>query len=739
MQSKRMLCALAAGAALAAAGPATAGAAVQVGSSGWQWGNPLPQGNTIRSMSFAGLTGYATGDFGTLLKTVDGGATWSGLSVGSFQNLTTVQALNDKTVIAGGGCVARRSDDGGQTFSRVAFVPSEAKCKQPLVSLSFVDPKTGWLLLADGTVTQTSDGGDTYTQRTAVPGTSAAGGGATPTDVSFISATTGFAISSEGKIYQSTDAGQSWKVVQDTKRKIYDITFVDALHGFAVGQAGLFMRTADGGATWTPKDVGAGAQDLTGIRCADLNLCIMATASGTQLVRTPDAGETATLVTPSTDKIFAAAFASPTQVAAAGANGASVVSVDGGLNFAAVGGRLTGKYSLIRAGGQQGTAFAPGDNGSLAVTADGGKTWARGNVATSEDVRDVSFPSAQTGYALDTDGGVFKTTNGAVAWKTLDTGTTAPANAIFAPDANTVLTIGGRGVRRSTDGGDSFSQVSGKPVVKVPLDNVDRAGSAIVAWGSQDVIMSTDKGKTWRAVTKPGKYKKFGRKRVNRLSVNVVDFVSAKAGFLLDDNGRVWRTNNGGKSWKQLLGVGEDEFRGMAFSSASAGYLVVPRFGDRTEESGFLMRTSDGGATWHPQFVINSAIKPFGIAAPGGGVDYLLGGDSALLSSTSGGDAGSSSTITLNKFTRKLRKRTKITITGKLTPAVSNQRVTVSYLRPGGLVWEHQTVNTAATGTFTTSWTVTKGANSFVAQWAGDFKSSGDGSPVLTVSVGKKK
>src|SRR4051794_31152828 len=149
MHAKRFIGALAAGAAVAAAGPASA--AVQVGSSGWQWGNPLPQGNTIRSMSFAGTTGFAAGDFGTLLKTTDGGVTWSGLSVGSFQNFTTVQALSPTTVIAGGGCVARRSDDGGQTFTRIAFTPKESKCPQPLVSLSFIDPKIGWLMLGDGT------------------------------------------------------------------------------------------------------------------------------------------------------------------------------------------------------------------------------------------------------------------------------------------------------------------------------------------------------------------------------------------------------------------------------------------------------------------------------------------------------------------------------------------------------------------------------------------------------------
>ena len=43
----------------------------------------------------------------------------------------------------------------------------------------------------------------------------------------------------------------------------------------------------------------------------------------------------------------------------------------------------------------------------------------------------------------------------------------------------------------------------------------------------------------------------------------------------------------------------------------------------------------------------------------------------------------------------------------------------------------------AANGSYTTSWRVGRGTTSFVAQWAGDFRSMGDGSPVLTVRVGR--
>lgn len=139
MKRLRLAGTLACAAGLLAALPAFAPASVQVGSSGWQWGNPLPQGNTVRAMSFAGTTGYAAGDFGTLLRTTDGGSTWSGLLSGTFTDLTTVQAIDGDSLFAGGGCVARRSDDGGATFRRVAFTPAESSCRQPLASGWFVN------------------------------------------------------------------------------------------------------------------------------------------------------------------------------------------------------------------------------------------------------------------------------------------------------------------------------------------------------------------------------------------------------------------------------------------------------------------------------------------------------------------------------------------------------------------------------------------------------------------------
>src|SRR3954447_22734710 len=101
--------------AIAAAGVMAAppGASVQVSQSGWQWGTPTPQGNTIRAMDFVQGRGYAIGDDGTALRTDDGGATWSGLATGTSQDLGRLQVVTPDVVVVlgGGGCVVRRSDD----------------------------------------------------------------------------------------------------------------------------------------------------------------------------------------------------------------------------------------------------------------------------------------------------------------------------------------------------------------------------------------------------------------------------------------------------------------------------------------------------------------------------------------------------------------------------------------------------------------------------------------------------
>src|SRR3954471_10783166 len=208
---KRVLVSMLAAAAVVAA---PASASVQVSQSGWQWGNPTPQGNTIRAMDFVAGRGYAIGDDGTALRTDDGGLTWSGLATGTSQDLTRVQAVTPDVVIVlgGGGCVVRRSDDGGKTFRKM-FVLAEINCPDKVAAEYFVSPQVGYLLLQDGNVLRTTDGGQTFGRGTAIPGTPASSGGGRglPADAIFTTPDAGLVFLAGANVaFRTTDAGASW-------------------------------------------------------------------------------------------------------------------------------------------------------------------------------------------------------------------------------------------------------------------------------------------------------------------------------------------------------------------------------------------------------------------------------------------------------------------------------------------------------------------------------------------------
>lgn len=578
MTAKRLLlvvvCVLAALAALPAAAPAS----VSVGQSGWFWGNPLPQGNTIAALDFFGNRGYAAGAFGTILRTDDAGATWSGLAAGTSADLSLLQVVNPDTVVIGGGCTLRRTEDGGKTFSRLPFTASEASCSSPMSALWFTAPKIGYLMLNDGTVLRTDDGGLTFSRRTAVPGTPVTGGTAKPATIRFTGTDVGVALthaSGAGRIYRTTDGGVSWTLVKSVDYGLNGVTFVDANIGYAVGDAAVrtpkpsateLLTTLDGGATWLESTMaeGTNAVDLSGIRCATVLRCVMTTTNGNQLLRTENAGVTVAAVSPATDPIRAAAFASASRVVAAGAFGTTVISDDAAQTFTPIGSRLSGSFSTLRraAGG---AVFALGRDGALAKSTDGGKTWSNGSVSTSDDVLDVAFPTNEVGFALDSSGTLLKTTNGGTSWSILNTGTSRAPRAVVALDTKRVLLIGPRGIRRSSDGGESFAAVTGKLVTGATLFRASGSGEKVVAGGSNILLGSTNGGKSWKKLARPSK-------------VGLADgALVGKTLFVLDTFGRVWRTTNDGRKWTELLGVGGAHGAAISFSTVRTGDVLLPR------------------------------------------------------------------------------------------------------------------------------------------------------------------
>ncbi|MDX6719579.1 MAG: hypothetical protein QOJ63_1833, partial [Solirubrobacteraceae bacterium] len=626
-------------------------ASVRVPLSGWNWGNPAPQGNALNAVDFVAGRGYAVGAAGTALRTDDAGLTWSGLATGTAGDLTRLQIIDADTVVVlgGGGCVLRRSDDDGKTFHKL-FIVAEVNCPDRVQAMHFVSRTTGYLLLADGSVLRTTDAGDSFSKQTAIPGTqaSATPGGANARDILFTGPDSGIAFVSPpgggtSVAYFTTDAGVSWKPLTIPAASVERLYRFDATTIYAIG-AGTLLRSGDGGATFTKQAFGNGLT-LTSIGCADPDLCLMTTAKG-ELDRTTDGGATATTITASSVPLASAAFASSARAVAVGAAGQTVVSDDAGVNYVPIGGDVGGRFSALRRGPLPATAFAAGSKGQIAFTLDGGSSWKVANVSTSADILDTSWSDAKTGYALDVRGGLFRTLNGGLTWQTLSAGAGGAARAVLAmPGTTNVLLFGPKGIKRSTGGGE-FSSVGGGLVAKTAITNADLGGSAIFAWaaGGKRVLVSTSRGASWKALRLPTK----------KTRVQQVSFVGSLAGYLLDSAGRVWSTRNGGRTWRQSLSTGTSAISGITFGSAASGFLSIASFG-ADQVNGYVLHTSDGGRSWRPQAISPGVAAASGIVAADAGRAFALlqqrgSGPQAsrqLFFTTSGGDAGAPSPMSI--------------------------------------------------------------------------------------------
>jgi photosystem II stability/assembly factor-like uncharacterized protein len=724
--TKRCLYASIAAALTAASLAATAAAApVLTSQSGWSWGNPRPQGNELRALDFAGSRGYAVGEFGTVLRTDDGGTNWSGVRTGIVDELSRLRVLDADTFVVGGGCTLLRSDDAGVTLRRLRFNPS-ATCSSPLAAMHFANDNVGYLIRVDGSVLRTNDGGQRFASRTTLPPNA----GGPPNDAWFTTQDSGVVLTGTdtlGRILRTTDGGDSWNQVA-TAGALRGVHFVSATVGYAVGQNAV-LKTDDGGATWT--EVHDPSVPLRSVRCADEQHCVVV-GQGTQLLWTDDGFASLNPAGTAGDAILlplgganAAAYASSTRAVSVGGRDVTRTSDDGGKTYSTVSAGIGGNFTRLRLTSQS-TVFAPGASGAVARTSDSGATWTRVGVPTTNDITDVAFPTADLGYAVDSDGAVFRTDDGGGSWAILGESGVRPRAITASGDGNTVLLFGPTGIRRSANGGQNFDPVESAVVIRAGLNDVDRTSdNAIFASGKRAIVFSTNEGSSWAAMRRPPG------------AIIDVDFVDRRTGYVLTSGGRLWRTTNRGARWTEILSLGQANAYELAFGDRSNGYLAVDGFGG--VGAGWLVHTSDGGASWRPQLVSKTPItsSPGTLTAAPGDTAYALVGFSDMFRTDTGGDLGTASALTLSTKTRRLARRAKIRVAGRMAPASPGAPVSVSIRELGSGTWRRQIVPVRSDGTFATNWTVRR-SSVFVAQWAGDQGLNSDGSPPLSVTVGRR-
>jgi len=157
-----------------------------------------------------------------------------------YDDLFSASFPNEREGWASGrwGCILY-TEDGGKTWAR-----QKTETDVTLSSVSFVDSKNGWAVGDMGMIIHTKDGGKTWEkQKSPVP--------FRHMKVQFISPTKGWIVSEQSHILYTEDGGKNW-TIQFKARDIIlkSISFCDPLHGWAAGEYGYIYYTRNGGKTW---------------------------------------------------------------------------------------------------------------------------------------------------------------------------------------------------------------------------------------------------------------------------------------------------------------------------------------------------------------------------------------------------------------------------------------------------------------------------------------------------------
>jgi photosystem II stability/assembly factor-like uncharacterized protein len=204
------------------------------GGNSWQTVFTAGSSDTVTSMYFTSdLVGYATIEYGVIIKTVNGGNSWSNLNESGYYysiyfpspNIGYVcgQLSLYKTTNAG----INWSSQSGSYYFR---------------SIIFSDDNTGFVVGLNGIYRKTTNGGTNWTTSTILGITD---------DLYQINKSTSnylFIVGQAGTILKSTNSGVNWNPQYSTTNKnLYSVSFINDNIGYAIGDNGTILKTTTGG------------------------------------------------------------------------------------------------------------------------------------------------------------------------------------------------------------------------------------------------------------------------------------------------------------------------------------------------------------------------------------------------------------------------------------------------------------------------------------------------------------
>jgi photosystem II stability/assembly factor-like uncharacterized protein len=635
-------------------------AALSTGNGAWQWQNPLPQGNAYTGGYFLDASHGWLISGGDIFHTSDGGArlTVEARHNVSFKAITFVGAQHGWAVgypaSTKGTVIVYRTTNGGRSWTRVRVARVGG-----INDVSFATTKVGWAT-AGNAVLQTADGGlhwAVHTMRNH----------AKMYDVQALTVRRVYAAAGD-VLLRSLDGGATWQRLKTgALKRVGRVSFTNLRNGWVGGTKGI-VHTTDGGAHWTTQlAIGptVNSLDSTGPRDG------WATIDGT-VYRTTDGG--AHWLPQSAAPFAAWVIAFGSASAAIGTSSVYPEPFAGGLNRTTDGG-ATWQPSSTAADNYQGglaalqfvsatTGWAAGSGGEILATTNGGASWAAQDSTTTDDLAGLHFLDADNGWAVGDAGTILATTNGGATWAPQTSGTGYDLTGVTFTDVQNGWATGqtftpyddySSGViLHTTDGGqdwttqyastfDSNTTTPGVAFSAAAFADAQHGWAVGETQGSdagynQTVIMhTTDGGTTWTQQLDFSPHYTSMEDDATLTSVACTDAEHAVAVGYDEDNAEIWRTTNGGQTWtrvgQKLWPLYEEtDLSDVVFVNATHGWAVG---------GGYIIHTTDGGATWTKQLIPNDLdsvpLDALSFVSPTQG--WAAGGAGDILATTTGGNA----------------------------------------------------------------------------------------------------
>ncbi|VXB22950.1 MULTISPECIES: YCF48-related protein [Chryseobacterium] len=206
--------------------------------------------NTLYTLVFPSQNiGYANKGFGEMLKTIDGGQTWTAFGYSTYYKETYgMQFFDDNNgIVVGYGGAVYKTTNGGTSWQWMSpNSPYSTDTDYNLNSLYFFNNQTGICVGNNGRIIKTQNGGTNWTNYS-------------PTydvinEIHFIDPNKAYFKTNLGELFKTQNAGNNWQKVQYPAHQSYSngFVFLNENVGYSFGaNQGVVYKTIDGATTWT--------------------------------------------------------------------------------------------------------------------------------------------------------------------------------------------------------------------------------------------------------------------------------------------------------------------------------------------------------------------------------------------------------------------------------------------------------------------------------------------------------